>query len=177
MLSDYPFYSTLVIAVVIILVAIVAWYFLRDFVAGVVLKTEVPFEINQQIKTTTHTGTLRKAGCRSIELMADKGECIKIPYSQLSSNSFTVVDSNASQQGHEVILKVKSDLPFDDLSSSIKQSLLLLPWVSVNREPCIKELEHSDDSSVVAVFYHTIGNKSSPKVAHYIRSKFEGLKD
>lgn len=172
MLSDYTFYSTLVVALVIILVVIVGWYFLRDFVAGVILKTEVPFEINQQIKTTTHRGTLQKAGYRSVELIDDKGAIIKIPYSQLSSSSFTVVDIN-SQHGHEVLLKVKSNISFDNLNSSIRQALLLLPWVSVNREPCIKEMEHSDDYSIIAVSFHTIGNQSHSKVEHYLRSKFE----
>lgn len=172
LLSDYTFYSTLVVALVIILVVIVGWYFLRDFVAGVILKTEVPFEINQQIKTATHKGTLQKAGYRSVELIDNKGEVIKIPFSQLSSSSFSVVDVN-SQQGHEVLLKVKSDISFDTLSSSIKQSLLLLPWVSVNREPCIKEIEHIDNSSLIAVFFHTVGDQSPSKVEHYLRSKFE----
>ncbi len=172
-LSEYTFYATLIVAIVLVLTVIIGWYFLRDFVAGVILKTEVPFEINQHVKTTTHAGFIRKAGYRSIELIDDKGESIKIPYSQLSSSSFTVVDNNASLQGHEVMLKVKSHILFDDLSSSIKQSLLLLPWVSVKREPTIKEVEHSDDYSVVAVFFHTIGKESHSKVTHFLRSKFE----
>lgn len=175
--TDWPYYSVMVAAIAVSLVIITSWYFLRDFISGIILKTETPFEKNQLVRTTTHQGVLTKVGYRSLELCNDKGEVVKIPYSQLTSSAINLSEKGTNLQGHETVLRIKSKVPLHEIAGEINSSLLLLPWIAVNQDPKINIIEQSDDNYIISVFYQTIHPESALQVNYFLKSRFVGERE
>lgn len=171
--SDLVFYPILVSAVAVIIVLIVGWYFLRDFISGIILKAEIPFERNQQIGVHSNQGVLRRVGYRTIEIETHNGELVKIPYSQLASGTIHLYNKNDSLQGHEAKLAVSSSIPIQEARDRIKKVLLLLPWVAVNKEPTIMVTDQTEKHNVFSVSYYTTSNRYASFVNEHLASQFE----
>lgn len=173
--SDMEYYPVLVSAVAIGLVLIVSWYFLRDFISGIILKTEIPFTENQQIGVLDKMGILRKVGYRSIEVETGKGELVKIPYSHLASDSIRLFSKNESVQAYELKLTVENTIALSEAKSRIAQAMLLLPWVVTHRDPLVS-LEHQTDTqnTFLVSYYTTSDNYSSFINQHLIKQFTDG---
>lgn len=65
-------YPILTGSLIILLVGLFGWYFLRDFVSGIILKAENAFETGQQIQTAQVSGTIKKLGYRSLEVVTNE---------------------------------------------------------------------------------------------------------
>jgi small-conductance mechanosensitive channel len=154
-------------------VLILGWYFLRDFVSGIILKTEIPFEINQRIKIPQAEGILRKMSYRSIDVETDQGGLVKIPYSQLTTNAINLQNIDKSMLGNETQLRLKSSLPIQDVKDKIVKSILLLPWASINREPQIKVIEQSEEYNTFVVIFYSISNRHAAYICQHLKNYFE----
>jgi len=52
-------YPVLTGSLIILMVGLFGWYFLRDFISGIILKAENAFETGQQIRTAEVSGTIK----------------------------------------------------------------------------------------------------------------------
>lgn len=175
--SDTSFYLILMAAVIGSLVLIIGWYFLRDFVAGIILKTEILFEIKQRVKTPQAEGILRKTGYRSIEIETDQGELVKIPYSRLTTNAIYLQNKDESSLGHEVVLKVKSNIPIQEFKDNVINEILLLPWSSINKEPKVKVIEQNDEYNTFLINYYSISSRHASLIAQHLKQTFKNISD
>jgi small-conductance mechanosensitive channel len=173
--SDFVYYPVLVSAVAVGIVLVVGWYFLRDFISGIILKAEIPFEKNQHIGVADHQGMLRKVGYRSIEIETHRGELIKIPFSKLASGAIHLFNKNDSLQSHELSLTVSSSIPMQEVRDRITKSLLLLPWVAINKEPSIELVEQTPTHNLLSISYHTTSSSYASNVNQYLSAKFDEL--
>jgi len=167
------FYPILVSAVAVIIVLIVGWYFLRDFISGIILKAEIPFERNQQIGVHSIQGVLRRVGYRTIEIETHNGELVKIPYSQLASGSIHLLNKNDSLQSYEMKLPVSTSIPMQEARDMITRSLLLLPWVAVSKEPSIKVVDKTATQNVFSISYYTTSSSYASNVNEHLVRQFE----
>lgn len=175
--SDTSFYLILMTSAIGSLVLIIGWYFLRDFVAGIILKTEIAFEISQRVKTPQAEGILRKTGYRSIEIETDQGERVKIPYSKLTTNAIFLQNKNENSKGHEVKLQVSSSVPIQEFKDRIMNEILLLPWASINKEPKIRVLEQNDEYTVFSISYYSISSRHAALIEQHLKHSLENKKD
>ncbi len=166
--SDYEYYYLLMSATAGSLVLIVGWYFLRDFIAGIILKTEISFETNQQIRTPQEEGTLKKLGYRSIEIESSNGELVKIPYSQLATNSIHLQNIDETMQGHETIVSISSKVPIQEAKDNLSREILLLPWASITHQPAIKLVEQRSDKNTYQVHFHSISDRHAAYISQHI---------
>lgn len=171
--SNFIYYPMLVSAVAVGIVLIIGWYFLRDFISGIILKAEIPFEKNQHIGVLHYQGVLRKIGYRSIEIEIHNGELIKIPYSHLAAGAIHLYNNNDSLQTHELSLSVSSAIPMQEARDRITKALFLLPWVAVNKDPSIKLVEQTPTHNLLSISYHTISSSYASNVNQYLAIKFD----
>jgi small-conductance mechanosensitive channel len=173
MFGNYPFYTLLVSALAIGLLVIVGWYFLRDFIAGIILKAEIPFEQNQLIKVIDSKGVLRKVGYRSLEIETDEGEFVKIPYSKLAANSIHLFERADNLQSFETILRLSSSKSIQQFKDDINQFLLLLPWVAFIKEPRVRLIAEGESENTYSVTYYTTSSRLAARVSEHLRSQFQ----
>ncbi len=177
LLYDYPHYTIILAAIIACLVLIAGWYFMRDFIAGIILKIEIPFEKNQLIRTPNTEGILKKLGYRSIELESQSGERVKIPYSQLASKSIHLQNIDDSMQGHETSVKISASVPIQEAKDKITQETMLLPWSSITHLPVIKVIEQTETYNIYSVHFHSLSNKHAAYISQHVKNLFNKKTD
>jgi small-conductance mechanosensitive channel len=173
--SDYIALATALVLFIFLL--IISWYFIRDFIAGIILKTEFPFEINQRIFTNGNDGSIKKLGYRSLELEKDNGDIVKIPYSQIASASIHLQNMEDSLRGHETLIRASAKIPVITAKDLIIRELLLTPWAAINQTPSIRVIEQTDEVNTYSVHFHSVSSKHAASISQHLKAAFESKKD
>lgn len=147
-LDDQLFYETAIVVVIAVILIFFSWFFLRDIIAGVIIKSEHKLEINRKIKIKEFEGRIYKAGYLSVELKTDSGEFIKIPFSKLISEVI-IWPENEKDLFYKHIFEIKiqnsKNIHQYDYIKEIRQELLNSPWIVSSREPLIKYARSEDN--------------------------------
>ncbi len=122
-------YPILTGSLIIMMVGLFGWYFLRDFISGIILKAENAFERGQQIRTAEVSGTIKKLGYRSIGIITCEGEQVKIPYSLLTSQKIIKPADTGNLVEQLVRLKISSGYPPEKIQNMLKIRILEMPWI------------------------------------------------
>jgi small-conductance mechanosensitive channel len=172
--SDWKGYSLFTTAIVTIVLLTIAWYFLRDFIAGIIMKAENAFTTNQHIRTPEISGTIKKIGYRSLEVEGESGHFSKVPYSRIYGQIFSIQAPAETMLAHELVLQLPATQNLEDVKEQIVKELLLLPWVSVNHDPVIKTMQESGETITLKISYHTSNDSMASDINQHIRKRFEG---
>lgn len=121
--------------VTITLIALIAWFWFRDFVAGIFLKSENEFSLNTKVKIDNRSGTIVKTTLRHIELETSDGERIKIPYSKLSGSSFSQLSYPEKYESHLISFTIVNKSDFEKLREELKRKIYFSPWHLPAKEP------------------------------------------
>ncbi|MBE0663588.1 MAG: mechanosensitive ion channel [Bacteroidales bacterium] len=173
LLSEMEGYQEIIIVVVSIILITIGWYFLRDYIAGTILKVENAFAVNQQIITPEIHGTIKKVGYRSLEVESESGQFSKLPYSRLSGQIFSLQAPAESILSHELTMEIPSTQKIESIKEQIVKELLLLPWVSVNHTPEIKTISETNEVITLRIIYSTSNENQTSVINQYIRKRFE----
>lgn len=122
-------YPILTGSLIILMVGLFGWYFLRDFISGIILKSENAFETGQQIQTDEVSGTIRKLGYRSVEIATSEGEHVKIPYSLLTSQKIIKPAETGNWAEQLIHLKIASAFSPEKIQDMLKNRILEMPWI------------------------------------------------
>ncbi|MFO7655459.1 MAG: mechanosensitive ion channel [Bacteroidales bacterium] len=122
-------YPVLTGSLIILMVGLFGWYFLRDFISGIILKAENAFEAGQQISTAEVSGTIKKLDYRSMGIVTCEGEMVKIPYSLLTSQKIVKPADTGNWVEQLLTLRISSDYPPEKIQNMLKIRILEMPWV------------------------------------------------
>ncbi|MDD2196722.1 MAG: mechanosensitive ion channel [Bacteroidales bacterium] len=171
-------YATLATAsVLIIFLLIISWFFLRDFIAGIILKTEFPFEVNQRIAASNFDGSIKRLGYRSLELEKDNGDIVKIPYSLIASRSIHLQNMEDSLRGHETLVKASTKIPVQTAKDIITKEVLLTPWATTKQVPTIRVVEQTDQTNTYSVHFHSVSSKYAASISQHLKTVFDSKSD
>lgn len=172
--SHWDYYNILMHSVIIAVIIILAWFIIKDFVAGIVLKAEMPFHIGQNISLPGIEGKLKKLGFRSLEIEKNDGQSTKVPYSKLTGEMITCQSKSESSKGYETTVSLKSSINDEKACELIKKKLMLLPWALPSKKPYIELLEDKDKSKkTYLVKYFAINNQHAVKISQNLKSFFD----
>jgi small-conductance mechanosensitive channel len=155
----------------IFLVLILAggWYFLRDFIAGVILKAEMPLEPGQYIRTPHIQGVLKKTGYRSAEVESDTGHSVRIPYSRLTGEILGYEIPAGGLKQREIELRISDLQPMHEVREKITAQLLLLPWISPGERPHIRIGEQGPGYNIYHIRFHALSDRQAAYVAGHLK--------
>ncbi len=110
--------------VAIILLSLLGWFWGRDFVAGIILKSENYFEKSKMIRLNDKSGRIIKTTLRYLEFKTDDGEAIRVPYSKISSEYFSKLSPDEKYESHLITLHVNEKADTKTLRESLKKKYL-----------------------------------------------------
>jgi small-conductance mechanosensitive channel len=122
-------YNLLTGSLIVVLVGISGWYLLRDLISGIILKAGNGFEPGQRIKTSGLSGTIKKTGYLSLEIINKKGEIVIIPFSRLSRLNIRKPADTDKWVEHIVKLKISSKYPSEKIRNLLEKRVLEMPWI------------------------------------------------
>lgn len=147
----YPFLTG---SLIILMVCLFGWYFLRDFVSGIILKAENAFETGQKISTAEASGTIKELGYRTMGIITCEGEQVKIPYSLLASQKIIKPAETGNWAEQIIRLKISSVYPPDKILSMLKTRLLEMPWIVSDESLKLKISRDEAGSYLVEIHVH-----------------------
>lgn len=156
---------------IVVVMAVLGWYFLRDFMAGFILRSENAFETGCRLKVGEREGIISHIGYRSIQLTTDEGELIKLPYSLMSGQLLMQPADVGRLQRQPVVLEFSSSLPADEVKQRLYRRTLEMPWVLPSFTPEIK-LRLNTDGMYRAEIQLRVINEESLMKAQSVLSEF-----
>ncbi len=147
-LYSKSYYNELVLVLVIAVVGLLVWYYIKDIVSGFIFKIKHNPSVGQELNSSDGKGIIKKLSVSQIFVELEGKDTIRIPYSQLLNNSINLnnVDIHSAS---EVVLRfeaVDSDDPIN-LEKRIRVALLQSSWCVPNK-PIRVEFSSGEKSSV-----------------------------
>ena len=147
-------YPVLAGSLIILMVGLFGWYFLRDFISGIILKTENGFETGQQIRTAEVSGTINKLGYRSMGIVTCEGEQVKIPYSLLTSQTIIKPADTGNWVEQIIRLKIQSVYPPEKIQNMLKIRILEIPWIVSDDSLKLKISRDEEGNYIAEIHVH-----------------------
>ncbi len=172
-LKSNHFYASLLFVLTILLMLIITWYAIRDFVAGIIFKTGAKYSQEETVKILDYTGKIVNTSFRTIELETEQGERVRIPYSKTIESVIVKSHPALMMKNYTFELKVKKDKLLSETIAEIKQTIIHLPWASIKKDTQITPKSVNDNYFVLDVTIYTLDKDFFYKIENQIRKKFE----
>ncbi len=144
--------------VAIILLGLLGWFWGRDFVAGIILKSENYFEKNKKIRLNNKSGRIIKTTLRYLEFETDDGEAIRVPYSKISSEYFSKLSPDEKYESHLITLHVNEVADTSTLRESLRKNIYNSPWYLAAKEPVIEIVSATEGGYKINLNIYTINS-------------------
>lgn len=162
-------YPVLTGSMIVLMVGLFGWYFLRDFISGIILKSENAFETGQRIRTAEVSGTIKKLGYRTIGIDTCEGELVKIPYSLLASQKIVKPADTGNWVKQLISLKILSGYPPEKIQNMLRIRLLEMPWIVSDDSLQLKIVRDQADNYIAEIHVHLLSPEMSIKTEESLR--------
>ncbi|MFZ1807437.1 MAG: hypothetical protein WAU36_09460 [Cyclobacteriaceae bacterium] len=154
-LYSKSYYNELVLVLVIAVVGLLVWYYIKDIVSGFIFKIKHNPRVGQELNSTEGTGVIKKLAVSQIFVEVEGRNTVRIPYSQLLNKSIHLnnVDNHSAS---EVVLHFEGVDQRDpiQLEKRIRTTLLQSSWCVPNKPIRIKFM--SGDKTSIEVAMHLV---------------------
>ena len=134
-----------VMLILVVVLVFVSWFVLRDYLAGVVIKSDGSIKVNDWIRVKNVEGRVTKMGLRSMIVTADSGETVNLPYSAISGEISSKPNPSEDLMSNTFHIKIGRESDAEATIKHIRKGILNAPWSSISRFPEIKLLEDTRD--------------------------------
>lgn len=142
-----------------------SWYFLRDFIAGLLLKAEGTLKLEQTCRMGEMEGEIVRLGRRSLRLRTAAGALVQVPYSQIAGRAF----SRQPERAEAFRVEVRTDLPEAQVLQHLRQLITYAPvWTYTRRPPVVRLLERRGEITTVEVFVTGFSENEREQLRAYV---------
>lgn len=166
-----PLYTVMLTGAILLVAVWASWFAIRDVVAGIIMKVEDAYEVNQWIKMKQVEGRIKKLGYRSLYVEAEGGQTIRIPYGEIAGEQRILSDPRETSRSHSFSLDMPKTLSIEETAGHLRRRLLNSPWSSLKRDPRVRYLGESGDFYHFEVVAYTLGEDFSRKVEDYVKKQ------
>lgn len=147
-------------------------FFLRDYVAGIIIKSDTSIVLGNNITSSNFSGKIVKFNYRTLELELKNSNLVKIPYSEVLNKS--LIKENKSQviKSYSFEISTKKHIDFKQTVKKIKDTILLLPWTLTTKEPIFKVISEKDNIYNIKLTIFALDNNMYFNIEKYIKAKF-----
>ena len=154
-IKPYP----LVGIVVVLIVLLGFWRFLKDFIAGLVFKVQNNYGMNQRVQLNANSGVINELLNTHVKLEADNGELIYIPYSEFANQIIRKPSTQERlKQFSFTLIKEKTDI------EHVKHIALSCPWIISDQTP---RVSYNELSKELTISGYTLDLNYIPKIKKY----------
>jgi hypothetical protein len=133
----------------------------RDFFAGVFIRSEDSCNVGDHVRIGSIKGRVTHFGPRGIQLETAEGDTALVPYAQAAASEITRTQSADRGASYTFSLKVGTE-NFSELKAKIERATLLHHFTSVGRSP---EIVHQEGMVEVTLFVLSQEHAPSIKAA------------
>jgi len=169
----YNQYFAFALFVLMLIVSILSVrIFIRDFIGGLILKSDSSISVGDSITASEYTGTILKFNYRTLELELQNKSIAKIPYSQVLDKSLIKEKRSHTVSAYTFEINTSKKQDTETIIQDLKQKIILLPWSSVKQEPEIKLISETSNSFTFEITVFANNKELYFKIEKYIKEKF-----
>lgn len=114
---------------------VAAWSFIRDYLTGVLLRTEGTLALGDVVRVGDVEGTVRRLRARAAELDLPDGDRVVIPYRSLGDNAVVRRIARRVTVRHTFALDLPAGIGVEQARDRVRRAALLCHWVPPRHEP------------------------------------------
>jgi hypothetical protein len=157
--QDKMFYQYLVISIVIIVVGFLAWFVVRDFIAGIIFKAQNNLQVNKMIQLGEVRGRIIAQKSTHLTIETTGGQIIKIPYSKLNQEIISEISDSTINEEFKFQFQTKKTKGKQETEEEIKYLLINSPWINFNITPILKLISEDNTFYTFEVTAGTLNHK------------------
>ncbi len=159
--------------ILFIITAWTSWFVIKDYIAGLYIKWNKLFAIDDEIEINDKKGKIIGFKSRFILIEIDPLHTMQVVYSKLfNSNIVKIGLSGLSSNVSFTIHLSSKEKPVENIEN-IKTYIYQLPWINSRHEPMVIIEEQNKDGYLIRVNASLIDVKYSENFKNNIRNKFE----
>ena len=167
--GGFVYYDLILGVAAVLLLLAFAWFVFRDFLAGVLLKAEKSLEPGRFIKAPFAEGYIRSLGARSLVLVNERGEIVRIPYSRVNKEMFVLPPENDESLPHHLKLPLPPATRDPEAYKRMaEKELMAMPWIT-GSSPSVDIVEEEDGSYRLHLTFYTHIRSQGVMVGEKIR--------
>lgn len=170
LLDARPAAFTAVFVAVLALLIAAAWFAIRDFVTGVVLRAEETYEPGEWIRVDDVDGRIRKVGAHSVEIEREDGTRVRIPYTGIAAAKLIRAARSEDPTGHTFTVELPPDLAPVRMLPVIRAAARNCFFVSATRDPQV-HVKSGPDGHRYDVTIFTLDRAFLPEVEAAVRRR------
>jgi hypothetical protein len=174
LLSGRMYYTYIVVGMVLIILGLITWYFIRDVFAGALFKLHNELDQGDFIKIGNLSGQIKAAKLTHLEITSESGQTVKIPHTRLNQE---LISSTSSPEGlEEFTVRLVHDKRYSkpELEEKIRFVLSTSPWCSFKQAPLLV-LQHEDAAAYTYdVLLYTMNQQHLRFVENQLKNGLEG---
>ncbi len=159
--------------VLCVVMAWTAWFVIKDYTAGLYIRWNKLFLLNDEIEVDNVEGKIIEFKSRFVVLEIDPLHTVQIVYSKLFANNVVKLGLSGLSSNVSFTINLSSSLKPVDSLEKIKNYVYQLPWINSKHEPIVIIEEQNTEGSIIRINASLIDTNYSEKFKNSIRSKFE----
>lgn len=170
-----PFFQSLALLILLAVAAMwLSWFAAKDFTAGLILRFQDAYEVDQQIRLGDVSGTISSIGYLGLDVERESGEVVKIPYSKIAGKLHAKRPPAELTNHYRFKMEVPKRFPVSETTRILRTSVLMSPWASLNKEPLIRRLAETEDAYIFEVGVHAIGTDHFQAIEKDVKDQLGG---
>lgn len=152
-----------------------AWYYLRDVVAGIVLHAQKKLAVGDTIQTTAAEGRIIRFSLTDIQLINNEESISYVPYSWLFHKGvYHKLESNSQSSSNSIKLINSSSKDYDSLEKAIRNYCLALPWVDFTKPIRVHLSTKTPEGMHIEIKLYLFDHKNKGLVEEALVKEFQG---
>jgi small-conductance mechanosensitive channel len=144
---------TALVLLVLLLISLVfiGWFFMKDYIAGLIVKASNNYCINDVIVVNHIEGRIIKFGQRSIVVASTEGNKVFVPYSSLVGQIKSIKSTSEIKNNYNFNIKISAEKDIDKTIIDIKKYIITLPWVNNSNVAHVKIEKEEEEFNILNI--------------------------
>ncbi len=170
-LQGFPMARLVALALLVVALVLAIWFLVRDYLSGVVLRTERWVRVGDVIRIGEVEGEVRRFGARQVELVQAHGDRVFLPYRAVREATVVLRRTRRDAVRHTFEVAIPASVAPTAARSAVRRAALLSHWISPSHEPTIV----ARDARTLEVTLHALTDIHASDVEAHVRAAVEGL--
>jgi len=152
---------------------LVAWFILRDILAGAVFSGRKQFHLNHHIQCGDLSGRIIAKGTTHLAVQTDNRGTARIPYSRLSGEIVTERSEDTESDYYRIRLNIPVKGSPQLLQADLVRDVRATPWASTATPPIVQLQKQTDASWEFEVLFRSLNSRHAARVERILRDAYE----
>ncbi len=150
-----------------------SWYIFRDYIAGIMIKTDSEINIKETITISEITGRVVKFQFRTLKIETESGQIVNIPYTHILNEKVIKSDRTDTISGYTFELIVKKNDELRIIINKIEKTIMHLPWSSLKKNPVIKPIMENEKTYTLELTVYSLKKNFFYNIENYLKSNYQ----